>query len=199
MKQWCQTPRWAAVCPDRFLCCCVCVRPRKLQLKDLTFMVRSAIQLKYQSLGIKALARVTLTEVRLKRWSQSHWYIDKCTFRDQKKRLFSCAGARCAPLGFLSAEVAEWRTPCALSFSLPFRAFKGVFHGGAAERSTQVHACELPPSLPCQQARYWSVIDRRVVRDSQRESIDLIPACVQCVSRKLCSASLWSLLWDESN
>lgn len=51
-------------------------------------MVRSAIQLKYQSHSIKAPAPLTLTEVQLKRRSQSHWCIDKCTIRHQKKSLF---------------------------------------------------------------------------------------------------------------
>lgn len=56
-----------------------------------------------------------------------------------------------------------------LCLCLCFRALKGAFHGGAAERSTQVHARQLPPTLPRQQARYWSVIDCCAVTDSQEE------------------------------
>lgn len=38
-------------------------------------------------------------------------------------------------------------------FCFCFRASKGAFHGGAAERSAQVDAGQLPPSLPRPQAR----------------------------------------------
>lgn len=156
----------------------LCVQ--KLQAKDLTFTVRSAIQLKYQSGGIKAPAPLTLTEVLLKWRSQSHWYIDKCTLRHQKKRLFLVLVPSVHLWGFMHRASWVMGRPRSLFLPLSFRAFKGAFHGGAAERSTQVHACQLPPPLPCQQARYWSVIDCRVVTDGQRESIELISACVQC-------------------
>lgn len=62
-----------------------CAPPRKLQSTELTFTVCSAIQLKYQSHSIKAATPVTLTQVQLECWSQAHWWIDKCTFRNQKK------------------------------------------------------------------------------------------------------------------
>lgn len=48
---------------------------------------------------------------------------------------------------------AVWLT----DLSLCFRTLEGAFHGGAAERSAEVHAGQLPAPLPCQQARYWSV------------------------------------------
>lgn len=138
-----------------------CAPPRKLQSTELTFRVCSAIQLKYQSHSIKAATPVTLTQVQLECWSQAHWWIDKCTFRNQKKA-FSffplCMCAACT-FGLSSTELAHWPTSCILPFSPSFRASKGAFHDGATERSTQVHACQLPTALPCQQARYWSLID----------------------------------------
>lgn len=108
----------------------------------------------------------------------------------KRKGFYSCACAQQAPLGLHpQSRPREWHP--VLFFCLSFRAFKGAFHGGAAERSTEVHACQLPPSLPCQQARYWSVIDCCVVRDGRRECIELTSACVQDMPRKLCSASRW--------
>lgn len=68
---------------------------------------------------------------------------------------------------FVRKEVRLMRYLLCLCLCLCFRALKGAFHGGAAERSTQVHARQLPPSLPRQQARYWSVIDCCAVTDSQ--------------------------------
>ena len=95
------------------------VPQRKLLLKALTFTARSAIQLKYQSHNIKVAALLTLTEVQPKRrqWSQSHWYIDKCTFRQQKKKkgLFLCMCPACTSW-FSSTEPAEWWTTCAPLF-----------------------------------------------------------------------------------
>jgi len=41
----------------------MCVSSGRLQLRDFTFMGRSAIQLKYQSYNIKTAAPITLTEV----------------------------------------------------------------------------------------------------------------------------------------
>lgn len=72
---------------SRFLPVLLCDQPRKVQLKDLTFMVHPAFQLKYQSHNIKAAALLTLTEVQLKWRCQSHWCIDN-VHSDTKEKVF---------------------------------------------------------------------------------------------------------------
>lgn len=131
---------------DHFLGGTVCMPPRKQQWKGLTFTVRSAIQPKYQFPSIKAAALVQAESSHADRLINVH--------SDSERKALSCA-----PLGFHPQRQQKVIDPRSLSFSSSFRAFKGAFHGGATERSTQVHARQLPPPLPCQQARYCSVID----------------------------------------
>lgn len=126
------------------------VPPRTQRLKGLTFMALSAIQPKYQFHSVKAPG------------IESRWEIDKWPFRQREKRPFL------VHLWVFTHKGSRVIDPPALSFPPSSRAFKGAFHGGAAERSTQVHACQLPPSLPCQQARYRSVIDMWCCLESPR-------------------------------
>lgn len=116
------------------------------------------------NLNIKAMKsnRSTADLVR------SRWCIDKSAFRHQKDKANIGACTQRSPLVFHPQSMPTDAEPAlSLSLCLCFRALKGAFHGGTAERSTQVHARQLPPSLPCQQARYWSVIDCCAVTDSQ--------------------------------
>lgn len=127
-----------------------CAPPRKLQSTELTFTVCSAIQLKYQSHSIKAATPVTLTQVQLECWSQAHWWIDKCTFRNQKKAFsffFPCACAQRAPLGFHSQSWLTDRPPAFSLSLLPSEHLKEPFMMALQnDRLRSMPASFLPPS-----------------------------------------------------
>lgn len=62
-------------------------------------------------------------------------------------------GRRWSPVGRLT-DVHQGGGVKSAGAALSCRAFEGALHGGAAERSAQVHAGQLPPTLARQQARY---------------------------------------------
>lgn len=133
------------------------------------------------------------TQVQLKRRSQSHWCIDKCTFKHQKKRLI-LVHVHSAHL-WVFIHKASWLMHCLCSLSVfasehlqePFMVAL------QNDRLRSMPASFLPPS-PVNKSGTEVLLTAVFVRDGQRESIEPISACAQYMSRKVCGASLWPLL-----
>lgn len=131
---------------------------QKLPLKDLTFMMRSAIQLKYQTQSIKTPAPVTLTLRSSWNGGVSHTDALINVHSDTKRKgLFLCM---CTALtfGFSSTKPADWCTACALFLSLLQSIYRSLswWRCRTIDSGPCLPASSLPPLSTSQVLKcYW--------------------------------------------